>query len=138
MYNFESLISRFLSFVSLSHLIRIYKIASIIFQHLENLTLFLIFLRTFFKDFSSCFVSGNFVGTGYPSAINVRFSSSVNVNTPVDPFCKPINFVPRHKNRIIHLLPYLIISPIYRSKKLLLIRSINILHDISKRIISSI
>lgn len=121
MYNFESLISRFLSFISLSRLIRIYKIyrsSHNYFSTLENLTLFLIFLRTFFKDFSSCFVSGNFVGTGYPSAINVRFSSSVNVNTPVDPFCKPIQFHTTSEKSYYpssSLLPFLI-SPIYRSK----------------------
>lgn len=49
-------------------------------------TLFLIFLLIFFKDFSSAFVRGSLVGIGYPSANRVRFSSSVSVSAPVEPF----------------------------------------------------
>lgn len=56
--------------------------------------LFLIFLRIFLRDFSSAFESGNRVGIGYPSAIRVRFSSSVNIKLPVDPFgCELIKWV---------------------------------------------
>lgn len=51
-------------------------------------TLFLIFLRIFLRDFSSDLVSGRRVGTGYPSAMSVRFSSSVSDSEPVEPFCK--------------------------------------------------
>lgn len=54
-------------------------------------TLFLIFLLIFFNDFSSALVSGKRVGTGYPSANNVLFSSSVNTSVPVDPFCNTKN-----------------------------------------------
>lgn len=53
---------------------------------LSVITLFLIFLRIFFSDFSSALVSGNLVGMGYPSANRVRFSSSVSIRAPVDPF----------------------------------------------------
>ena len=49
-------------------------------------TLFLIFRRIFFNDFSSDLVSGNLWGTGYPSEIKVLFSSSVRWRTPVAPF----------------------------------------------------
>uniref|UniRef100_A0A2M3ZU83 Putative secreted peptide n=1 Tax=Anopheles braziliensis TaxID=58242 RepID=A0A2M3ZU83_9DIPT len=48
--------------------------------------LFLIFLRIFLSDFSSALVSGSRVGMGYPSARRVRFSSSVRMSVPVEPF----------------------------------------------------
>lgn len=53
----------------------------------ESLTLFLIFLLIFFRDFSSALVNGSRAGMGYPSASNVLFSSSVRINMPVEPFC---------------------------------------------------
>lgn len=57
-------------------------------EQLESLmqTLFLIFRRIFLSDFSSAFVSGSRCGMGYPSASNVRFSSSVRIKSPVEPF----------------------------------------------------
>ncbi len=53
-------------------------------------TLFLIFLRIFFSDFSSALLNGNRWGTGYPSEISVRFSSSVKWRIPVAPFCNDL------------------------------------------------
>lgn len=57
------------------------------------LTLFFIFRRIFFNDFSSALVNGNLVGTGYPSAISVLFSSSVRTKVPVEPFCNQTVFI---------------------------------------------
>ena len=57
------------------------------------LTLFLIFLRIFFRDFSSAFVRGNLAGIGYPSDMRVFFSSSVRIKTPHPSVCK------RRRNR---------------------------------------
>ena len=48
--------------------------------------LFLILRLIFFKDFSSAFVKGSLVGTEYPSANRVLFSSSVSCNAPIEPF----------------------------------------------------
>ena len=60
------------------------------------LTLFLIFLLIFFRDFSSALVRGNFDGIGYPSDIRVFFSSSVKIKTPHPSVWKeqnkPMNF----------------------------------------------
>ena len=50
-----------------------------------SLTLFFIFRRIFFRDFSSALLKGNFVGIGYPSDINVFFSSSVRYKMPLVP-----------------------------------------------------
>ena len=51
-------------------------------ENIISLTLFLIFLLIFFRDFSSALVRGNFDGIGYPSDIRVFFSSSVKIKTP--------------------------------------------------------
>ena len=55
------------------------------------LTLFLIFRRIFFRNFSSFFSKGSFVGTGYPSANRVFFSSSVSISKPSEGACSFIH-----------------------------------------------
>lgn len=48
----------------------------------EKHTLFLIFRRIRLRDRSSALVRGSLEGMGYPSAIRVRFSSSVSMSEP--------------------------------------------------------